>query len=70
MYLIKEWVKNINEVILVENKKKNKKNLDKNFFNEMAYELAGDIGAVDNEEMVNNKKLITEKNSNKNFKKQ
>ncbi|MCC5910133.1 MAG: hypothetical protein JJT76_06815 [Clostridiaceae bacterium] len=42
-------------------KKQLKRNIDKNFFNEMNYELAGDIGVIDNEEMVDNKKLITEK---------
>ncbi|AKL97008.1 hypothetical protein CACET_c35770 [Clostridium aceticum] len=51
-------------------KKEAKKSLDKNFFNEMNYELAGDIGAIDNEDMLNNKKLITEKKHvNKNKKK-
>ncbi len=39
------------------------KRLDKNFFNEMNYELAGDIGAVDNEEMIDNKKLLTDKDN-------
>ena len=39
-------------------KKKAKKNNMNNFFNEMSYELAGDIGAVDNEEMLNNSNLI------------
>ncbi|SNS40632.1 hypothetical protein SAMN05446037_1009112 [Anaerovirgula multivorans] len=42
--------------------KQTKKGIDKNFFNEMNYELAGDIGAIDNEEMMNNEKLITGKN--------
>ncbi|WP_432667423.1 hypothetical protein R9X47_13645 [Wukongibacter baidiensis] len=37
---------------------KRKSNLE-NFFKEMAYELAGEIGAVDNEEMQNNKNLTT-----------
>lgn len=35
-----------------------KREIDQNFFNAMSYELAGDIGAIDNEEMKNNKKLI------------
>lgn len=34
-----------------------------NFFNAMSYELAGDIGVIDNEEMINNSKLITGKKS-------
>lgn len=60
------------EVILVKNKnlKNNKKAIkdnDDNLFNEMSYELAGDIGAIDNDEMVNNKKLVTEKNNNDNI---
>ncbi|SDL21602.1 hypothetical protein [Natronincola ferrireducens] len=42
-------------------RKQIKKGVDKNFFNEMNYELAGDIGAIDHEEMVNNEKLITGK---------
>ncbi|MCT4564506.1 MAG: hypothetical protein N4A68_09400 [Maledivibacter sp.] len=45
-------------------KKRKKKNNEENFFNEMAYEMAGDIGAVDNEEMLNNEKLISVKNTN------
>lgn len=48
-------------------KKQSERVIDKNFFNEMNYELAGDIGAIDNEDMKNNKKLVTEKsNNNKN----
>lgn len=50
----------------MKNKNKNNKNnskrtetLDQNFFNEMNYELAGEIGAIDPEEMNNNQKLIT-----------
>ncbi|WP_176461650.1 hypothetical protein [Anaeromicrobium sediminis] len=46
-------------------KKKTIENNMNNFFNEMAYELAGDIGAIDNEEMLNNSNLITEKNTQK-----
>ncbi|ARE89483.1 hypothetical protein [Clostridium formicaceticum] len=42
-------------------RKKNKGAIDKNFFNEMNYELAGDIGAINNEEMLKNKKLIAGK---------
>lgn len=47
----------------MKSKKSKKSNLD-NFFNEMSYELAGDIGAVDNEEMLNNKKLISGRDTN------
>ncbi|SET54474.1 hypothetical protein SAMN05660297_02709 [Natronincola peptidivorans] len=39
-------------------KKPLKKDINENFFREMNYELAGDIGAIDNEEMINNKKLM------------
>ncbi|ABR46763.1 hypothetical protein Amet_0536 [Alkaliphilus metalliredigens QYMF] len=45
-----------------------KRAMDENFFKEMNYELAGDIGAIDNEDMVNNRKLKsnqTEKNNEK-----
>ncbi len=38
-------------------KKQSKQTFDKNFFKEMNYEIAGDIGAIDNEDMMNNKKL-------------
>lgn len=31
--------------------------VDKNFFNAMNYELAGEIGVIDNEDMINNKKI-------------
>lgn len=44
-------------------RKQLKKGLNQNFFNEMNYELAGDIGAIDAEEMLNNEKLITGKKS-------
>lgn len=41
------------------NKKTNKN--DENLFREMSYELAGDIGAIDNDDMKSNRKLINEK---------
>lgn len=31
--------------------------VDKNLFNAMNYEFAGDIGVIDNEDMINNKKI-------------
>ena len=66
MHAKKSKTKNKDEVILVD-KKQSERVIDKNFFNEMNYELAGDIGAIDNEDMKNNKKLVTEKsNNNKN----
>lgn len=43
----------------------NDKTNQENFFNEMAYEIAGDLGAVDNEEMVNSRNIITSKNETK-----
>ncbi len=63
LYAKKSRTENKDEVILVD-KKQSKREIDKNFFNEMNYELAGDIGAIDNEDMKNNKKLITGKNNN------
>ena len=63
LYAKKLRTENKDEVILVD-KKQSKREIDKNFFNEMNYELAGDIGAIDNEDMKNNKKLITGKNNN------
>lgn len=45
-------------------RKKDKKNIDKSFFKEMAYELSGDIGAIDNEDMIENRKLPNSKNLN------
>lgn len=47
-------MKNIYEVIIL---KKEKRNIDENFFKAMNYELAGEIGAIDNEEMKKNKKM-------------
>jgi len=40
--------------------KTNKSPLDENFFRSMNYELAGEIGAIDNEDMLNNRKLISD----------
>ncbi len=45
--------------MLKDNKKEEK--IDKNFFKAMNYELAGEIGILDNEDMKNNRKLISEK---------
>jgi len=42
--------------------KQNKGTVDENLFRSMNYELAGDIGAIDNEDMLNNRKLIPQKN--------
>lgn len=46
-------------------KKKLRRDIDQNFFREMNYELAGDIGIVDNEDMKNNTKLYTGKKAMK-----
>ncbi len=43
--------------ILKEKDKEKKEVVDKNFFNAMSYELAGEIGILDNEDMKHNKKL-------------
>lgn len=37
--------------------KENKEIVDKNFFKAMSYELGGEIGVLDNEDMINNRKL-------------
>ncbi|WP_159436120.1 hypothetical protein [Anaerosalibacter sp. Marseille-P3206] len=44
---------------------KNKKKVDKNYFDATSYELAGEIGILDNEEMKQNKKLNSDKNKGK-----
>lgn len=41
--------------------KENKDLMDKNYFKATSYEFAGEIGILDNEEMKNNKKLMTDK---------
>jgi hypothetical protein len=45
--------------------KEKKEVVDKNFFNAMSYEFAGEIGILDNEDMKQNKKLISDKNKGK-----
>ena len=45
--------------------KKNKKVVDKNYFDATSYELAGEIGILDNEEMKQNKKLNSNINNGK-----
>jgi hypothetical protein len=45
--------------------KENKNIIDKNYFKATSYEFAGEIGVLDNEEMKNNKKLISNKNKEK-----
>lgn len=45
--------------------KENKDTLDKNYFKATSYEFAGEIGVLDNEEMKNNEKLISNKNKEK-----
>ncbi|MBU5436812.1 hypothetical protein KQI42_02260 [Tissierella sp. MSJ-40] len=37
--------------------KQSKEKIDKNFFKAMNYELAGEIGVIDNEDMINNKRI-------------
>lgn len=43
--------------------KDKEKEMDKNYFKATSYEFAGEIGILDNEEMKNNKKLLTDKNN-------
>ena len=49
------------EVMILKDKQ-GKEIVDKNFFNAMSYELAGEIGILDNEDMKQNIKLISDKN--------
>ncbi len=42
--------------------RENKEIVDKNFFRAMSYELAGEIGIIDNEDMKNNRGLISTPN--------
>lgn len=50
--------------------KNKKETLDKNFFKAMNYELAGEIGVIDNEDMKNNRRLNShEENEDKKNKK-
>lgn len=42
--------------MILKEKKKDKKN-NKNFFKQMNYEIAGEHGIIDNEDMKNNRKL-------------
>lgn len=43
------------------NEKKDKHEIGKNFFKAMNYEIAGEIGVIDNEDMIKNK-MINNKN--------
>ncbi len=42
--------------------KQSKEIVDKNFFKAMSYEMAGEMGIVDNEDMKNNKGLVSHGN--------
>lgn len=42
-------------------KTKSEHPVDENFFREMNYEIAGEIGVIDSEEMLNNEKLLNQK---------
>lgn len=55
---------------MTKKRKKQANKNDENLFREMSYELAGDIGAVDNEDMKNNRKLINGKKSRNTTKKE
>lgn len=48
-----------------ENKKDNNSIVNKNFFKSMNYELAGEIGKIDNEDMINNRKVSEESKEEK-----
>ncbi|MBZ2174530.1 hypothetical protein K8M07_04645 [Schnuerera sp. xch1] len=43
--------------------------IDKNFFREMNYEIAGEIGALDNEDMKKNKHVRNNRKQNERSKK-
>lgn len=43
------------------NKKDKDRKIDKNFFKAMNYEMAGELGILDNEEMKNNRRLNKDK---------
>lgn len=60
MYVTITYVKTIYEVIILK-EKECKETVDKNFFKAVSYELAGEIGVIDNEDMKNNRKLISDK---------
>lgn len=55
--------KNTFEVISLKGKKEN--NIGSNFFKEMNYEIAGEHGVINNEEMKKNKKLEDKAKLNK-----
>jgi len=61
LYFTVNYEENKYEVIIMK-QKQNKGTVDENLFRSMNYELAGDIGAIDNEDMLNNRKLIPQKN--------
>lgn len=64
LYIRNLLAKNTFEVIKVTDK--DKKNIvDKNLFNAMNYEFAGDIGVIDNEDMIKNKKIPTNSDKQK-----
>lgn len=63
MYVKSINEKNTYEVISLKEKKKN--NIDINFFKEMNYEIAGEHGILDNEDMKNNKELGGKTKTNK-----
>lgn len=49
--------------------KQKDKEIDKNFFKQMNYEIAAEHGIVDNEDMKNNRKLTDLKKQNSNNRK-
>lgn len=52
--------------MMKEKQNKDKDVLDKNYFKATSYEFAGEIGVLDNEQMKNNEKLISNKKDKKN----
>lgn len=62
MYVKQVYRKNTYEVIILK-EKETKEIVDKNYFKAISYELAGEIGVIDNEDMKNNRKLIKNLNN-------
>lgn len=49
--------------MIILKEKETKEIVDKNYFKAISYELAGEIGVIDNEDMKNNRKLIKNLNN-------
>lgn len=63
LYFRIDSAKNRYEVMIMK-EKQTKSTVDKNFFKALNYEIAGEVGAIDNEDMLNNRKLISDQTKN------